>query len=352
MLVVAVYPTSLANTRLRAMQYADHLADADLSLELWSLIAERDVGAWFSADTKARIAILTRSLLRLPTLAAAVRRSSAVIVLREALPFGPPLVERLIARVRPLVWDIDDAVWEDYPSLFVSRLPRFLRKTGGKYERLCALAAEVWAGSAVLADWCRGHGGNVAVIPTVVAVPAIRKRHDNGRVVGWIGSPSTGVFVESILPAIAAIRPTPDVVVVGATIRTPPGMEVRQVPWSPENEEQALERLDVGLYPIDRSHPLANGKCGLKAILYMSRGIPPVVTPTATNAEIVRDGIDGLHAETADDWTADVTRLFEDHDLWERLAASAHNRARAEYSLERWGPVVARRLVSLIEEAR
>jgi glycosyltransferase involved in cell wall biosynthesis len=100
----------------------------------------------------------------------------------------------------------------------------------------------------------------------------------------------------------------------------------------------------VGLYPIDTAHPLAHGKCGLKAVLYMAQGVPPVVTPTASNADIVRDGVDGLFADTPADWTAAVGKLLDDPELWERLSVASHARALADFSVTHWAPWVAAEL--------
>jgi glycosyltransferase involved in cell wall biosynthesis len=129
----------------------------------------------------------------------------------------------------------------------------------------------------------------------------------------------------------------------------PAPLVARQLPWSADNERDALRAIRVGLYPIDRAHPMADGKCGLKAVLYMAHGIPPIVTPTPTNALIVRDGIDGLHADTAEQWVAAIERLLDDDELWSRCSLSAHARAKACYSTEVWGPQVAGLVRELVD---
>ena len=111
--------------------------------------------------------------------------------------------------------------------------------------------------------------------------------------------------------------------------------------WSLDEERRTLSKARVGLYPIDRTHPLADGKCGFKAVLYMSRGIPPVLTPTPANAAIVRDGVEGLHADDPDAWREAIQRLLDDDDLWERCSWAAYERARSNYSLDVWGPRIA-----------
>lgn len=340
-LVVSVYPVDMAAVRLRAAQYEPWMAAEGLSLRMWSCVAPRQGRRWYAMSPLARVGVLLEALVRLVGLAVQVRKARVVVVQREALPYGPAWVEALIARWRPVVWDVDDAIWEEYPSLYLRRIPSALRKTGRKYERLAAMATEVWAGSEPLARWCRRHARTVRVVPTVVDVPAQPARRQAERTVGWVGSPSTGPFLERILPALARVADPPRLVAVGAAPAVPHGLTATVVPWSPQAEQDALAAARVGVYPIDPAHPLADGKCGLKAILYMSRGIPPVVTPTETNAAIVRDDVEGLHAESDADWTAAVQRLLDDPALWERCSRAAHRRALADFSLQTWGPRVA-----------
>ena len=348
--VLAVHPQSVAATRLRAMQYRDALSAVGLRMELWSFLREQDLTAWYGNSQVRRVLVVLRALLRLPTAVGTILRASVVIVQREALPLGPPVIELLAAQLRPMVWDVDDAVWESYVSPTAGQVPRWLRATADKSRRICAAADQVWAGSEVLASWCLRHNDAVAVVPTVVAVPAALPTPPGDRVVGWVGSHSTGEFVSRIMPALADISPAPRTLIVGAEPQRPPGLDVVVQRWSPTAERDLLAATRVGVYPVDPGHPLAEGKCGLKAILFMAHGIPCVVTPTTTNARVVREGVDGLHARTSAEWTAAVQKLLDDHDLWTRCREAGHARAQADYSLDAWSPWVCARLLELVRQ--
>ena len=347
--VLAVFPTSAAATRLRALQYRDALATEGIALELWSFLREEDLAHWYGPSQLMRALVALKGLWRTLGALRLIRRATVVLVQREVMPLGPPLLEGLAARTRSLAWDVDDAVWQPYISPTAGRVPRWLRATGNKYQRICRMADEVWAGSEVLAEWCRRHNDNVCVIPTVVAVPDQRPERDTGRTAIWIGSHSTGPFLANILPALAASDVPPEVLVVGARVAALDGLDVRVREWSLATEEATLSSARIGLYPIDRAHPLAEGKCVFKAILYMSRGIPTVLTPTVTNARIVRDGIEGLHADEAAEWTLAVQRLLDDENLWEEMSKAAHRRALEDFSLRRWAPTVSGYMRSLVD---
>lgn len=340
-LALAVHPPALAATRLRVSQYRPFLAEQGLDLQLWTFLSERDLADWYGGSDLRRVLVVLRGLLRLPVAVGRILSSDVVLVQREALPAGPPLLERLAARLRPVAWDVDDAVWEQHRAMTAGRAPRWVRAPRGKYERLCARADLVLAGSELLAAWCRAHNTRVLVVPTVVPVPDEPPPGARDGVVAWVGSHSTGPFLADVLPAVARVRPLPRVEAVGARVGPVPGVDVVERTWSAATEEEVLSRARVGLYPVDRAHPLADGKCGFKAVLYMAHGVPVVVTPTPTNAAIVRDGVDGLHADTAEQWERAVSALLSDDELWESCRRSAHSRARDEYSLQRWGPVVA-----------
>jgi len=345
--VLAVHPERVASTRLRLLQYRALFSAAGVRLRCWSFLRERQLSDWFGTGQLRRILTLVQALLRLPSVVATVRGADVVVVQREALPLGPPVLEWWASRGRRLVWDVDDSVWESFDSPTAGHVPQWLRATAGKYRWLCRRADEVWAGSEVLAQWCRQHSDHVHVVPTVVPVPFECPPGNRGRSVGWVGSHSTGPFLTQVLPAVAKVEPQPDVLVVGAEVVTPGGLRAETSAWSQAREDSVLQRTRVGLYPVDRDHPLAEGKCGLKAILYMSHGIPSVVTPTTTNAAVVRDGVEGLHADTPEAWTSSVQKLLDEDGLWDRMSAAAHRRAREEYSIEVWAPRLAARLTDL-----
>lgn len=331
------------------MQYAPYFAEAGFSLQLWTFLRQHDLAGWYGPSPWRRLFVVLGALPRLAAGLWAIRSSDVVLVQREAVPFGPPLLEWFAARRVPLVWDVDDAVWQQHKALTAGSAPRWIRATGDKFGWLCRTATQVWAGSDLIAQWCRLRNLATFVVPTVVDVPEQPVTGSDSRVVGWIGSHSTGPFLEAVLPAITRIDDAPELVVVGATVAVPQGLRARQATWSPSSEQEALRAIRVGLYPIDRRHPMADGKCGLKAVLYMAHGVPCVVTPTPTNAAIVRDGIDGLYADTPQEWAAAVARLLNDDGLWQRCSRAAYERARSLYSTQVWGPVVAARACELVK---
>lgn len=345
-LLLAVYPPSQAGTRLRLEQHVPYLRAAGAAPTLWTLLDERSSRALFSGARRIQRAVVAgRCLMRLFALAGMLlrlRKGDVVVVHREALPVASTLVERWAARRAQLIWDVDDAVWEAHDGLFVRGILTAVRGGRRKYEGIAALADEVWAGSDHLASWCSQRAGTVWVLPTVVPLPKnLPSRRDRSGSV-WTGSPSTEPFVDAVLPHLPG-----HVTVLGGARRTQDGVSRRA--WSPIAEDSALRAARVGLYPVELTHPLAQGKAGLKAVLYLSYGLPCVVTPTSTLARLIRDGVDGLHASSDDEWRASVGRLLEDDELWDQMSAAARRRSH-DWSAAVWGPRVADRVLSLAKQ--
>jgi glycosyltransferase involved in cell wall biosynthesis len=71
-----------------------------------------------------------------------------------------------------------------------------------------------------------------------------------------------------------------------------------------------------------------------KVNISMSRGQPVVATPMAVEGMFVQSGRDVLVAETAEDFAAEVIRLYRDENLWNRVSAAGLENVRQYFSVE------------------
>ncbi|HWD08485.1 MAG TPA: glycosyltransferase family 1 protein, partial [Actinomycetota bacterium] len=107
------YPTGLApGQRYRIEQWLSLLAPGALDatiLPLFSPDAYRHLYEPGGIGRKGAqtAAALGRRLVQAVTAA----RADVAVIYREAFPFGPALLERLLERRVPLVFDFDDALW-------------------------------------------------------------------------------------------------------------------------------------------------------------------------------------------------------------------------------------------------
>ena len=72
-----------------------------------------------------------------------------------------------------------------------------------------------------------------------------------------------------------------------------------------------------------------------KVIDALAHGTPSVLTPIASEGTQLRDGLEVLIAETAQEWADAVTKLYTDQSLWEKMSAAAREFARLHYSFEK-----------------
>ena len=113
----------------------------------------------------------------------------------------------------------------------------------------------------------------------------------------------------------------------------PPGLDVEWRDWSLAREAEDFASLDVGLYPLPAGDAWAEGEAGLKAVQYMASGVPFVMSPAGSAAELGRPGSTHLLAEDAG-WEAALDRLLDVARLRARMGAAGREHAVAHHSVE------------------
>jgi glycosyltransferase involved in cell wall biosynthesis len=249
---------------------------------------------------------------------------------------------------RRLVYDFDDAVMYSAEGTLRCASRR-------RFEAMCQSADLVVPGNGYLQKLADDAGARTLLIPTCIDTdayhPRLRPRKGSSHrvIVGWTGSRSTNRYLDDLFPALARLAGRIELRILSDTES---GFDYdrlgdvphRFTPWSREVEIPFVAGFDVGLMPLT-DDPWTRGKCGFKALQYMGLGVAAVCSPVGVNREIVADGLNGLLAETPDEWHAALTRLIDDPPARERLAAAGRRTVEERYSLAAQGP----RLVAAIE---
>src|SRR4051794_30486495 len=216
----APLPVEAPATRLRLVQLQPALLRRGIDLTVRPFVDSASYSRLYDRGAWARTAAgLGRAAARRVPELWRSRRVDAVVVQREAMLFGPALLERAAASRTPLVLDLDDATYVSYDSPTYGRLGRWL-KWPGKTDRLIAYASTVTCGNQTVADYVSARGTPATVVPTVVDLDRWTPRPggDNGvPVIGWVGSHSTLPYLQAIAPALAQLATTHEfkVLVVG-----------------------------------------------------------------------------------------------------------------------------------------
>ncbi|RDU96035.1 glycosyltransferase family 4 protein [Trinickia dinghuensis] len=244
--------------------------------------------------------------------------------------FAPGLDDLAFVLKRPLVVDIDDAIWLYNPF------------GAGMIRRLVSRADAVFAGNQYLADWCRPFCRDIHVIPTAIDTERFRpvaapREHGDRFVVGWTGTAGNFRFLRNIEPPLAAfLRKNSDATFLVVADERPslpslPQEQLQFVRWTASIEHEILAGMDVGIMPIDDSD-LSRGKCSFKMLQYMAAGIPVVVSPYGMNAELLALDRIGVGAVSSDDWVDALQLLHGDQALRERLGAAGRAVAETDFS--------------------
>jgi glycosyltransferase involved in cell wall biosynthesis len=269
----------------------------------------------------------------------------AVIIQRRLLPSW--VLNRIRARVRHLLFDLDDAIYlrDSYHPRGLHD-PRRLRA----FTATVRAADVVVAGNGTLADTARRQGaGRVRVIPTCVdpaRYPLAATRGDGVTRLVWIGSSSTLKGLKQMAPLLEEVgRRNPNVrlKLICDSFLSFRHLTTDEVAWTEAGEAGEVAGSDIGIVwmPDD---DWSRGKCGLKALQYMAAGLPVIANPVGVHTEMVRHGENGFLATTADEWADAAAKLTADPMLRRRMGEAGRRRLERDYSVSAgaamWGQVL------------
>lgn len=323
-LALASYPVDAAATRFRLHQFVGLLADRGIELTIHPFLDSELFKHLYRRNSFPRTAVglVKSAFLRLADVVSA-RKADVILIQREAMMFGPPVIEWLTTRAlkRPMVLDLDDATYVSYTSPTYGGLGKAL-KWFRKTDDLIRWSAIVTCGNRSIAEYVSSKGAQARIIPTVVDTdvfrPAPAGKSGNPLVLGWIGTHSTFPYLESIFPVLSKLARHYEfrlkIVGSGRDSVAVTGVQLENITWNVEREVADFQSIDIGLYPIDASlySGWAAGKSGFKSIQYMAVGIPYVATPVGASAEIGEAGKTHFLAATNDEWYDKLEMLIGD----------------------------------------
>lgn len=349
-LVLPRYGRLGASSRLRFLQYLPSLESHGFAFTVSPLFDDTALDARYQRGSYSLSALL-RCYLRRVSVLLSRHRFDLLWIEKEALPWWPWWIERLILSGVPYVLDFDDAIFHNYD---LNPRPWVRRLFATRIDRLMARAGLVVAGNDYLAGRAHAAGApRVEIVPTVIdlerypGLPAQRPTDATARVV-WIGSPSTEHYLQALTgPLQKLARESRFVlrIIGGGGALQLPGVEVEHVAWTESTEVECIAQCDIGIMPLLDS-PWEQGKCGYKLIQYMACGLPVVASPIGANVDIVEDGKNGFFAVEPEDWVAHLASLLSDDDLRQRMGAVGRRRVDAGFCLQ----VQHARLAALLHE--
>jgi glycosyltransferase involved in cell wall biosynthesis len=351
-LFVTPYPIEGPSSRYRVWQYLPYLEKAGLHCRVSSLLNSQAFSIFYKkGHLLSKILILIKGFFKRLFLLPIVSTYDVVFIQKEAFPFGLPFFEKLIKLFnKNVIFDFDDAIYLPQTSEG-NRIFQFL-KSPNKARKVILSSKLTFAGNRILADYAKQFNANVEIVPTTINtdfyVPKENSKIEGPVVIGWIGSQTTAPYLLEVEEPLNSIKErfsdkVKIVIIGGGTFRFQK-LEAEYKPWKMKDELVELQNFDIGIMPLP-DDDWTRGKCGFKALLYMSVGIPAVCSAVGVNREIISHEKNGFLIERETDWESVYARLIEDDELRKRTGKLARERIVDHYSLELW----ADKLIQLIK---
>lgn len=246
-----------------------------------------------------------------------------------------------------IIFDLTDALW----------LPHH-RDTGWKdLEMILAIADGVFCDNEHVAEYGRKYNPNVRVIHACTQVEqfaaarADHRRREDGKIrLGWVGTHGTLSAIGKIAPALAALcrrHPEVELRLLCLNYQQAQCPDLSGIPHSicTHYDEatmiQEILDMDIGLFPPPFGLDDFAIRGPLKALLYMSGGIPVVAQRGGDCATLIENGVNGMLADTQEEWEGQLELLLASAERRQamgeagyRLVAQRNSLAAVSASLE------------------
>ncbi|MCZ2444543.1 MAG: glycosyltransferase [Flavobacteriales bacterium] len=269
-----------------------------------------------------------------------VCRYHYVFVHREFSPIGFPLTLWIITKLfkKKIIYDFDDAIW--IPNVSDNnRWFRFL-KTNDNTEWLIRWSYRVSCGNHYLKNYASQYNQHIYYIPTTLDMEHHHNReralNKNEFILGWTGTHSTIRYLQFLIPIIQKIEKKYTHFRFYVISDQPVNWSLESliyIPWSKSTEIDDLLKFSIGVMPLEHD-PWSEGKCGFKALQYLSLGIPALVSPVGVNTHIIQQGVNGFLCQTPDEWEQCIEQLINNVDLLEQISRNTRKSMELEFSTQ------------------
>jgi len=334
-------PNRSPSQRFRMEQFFPYLEERGFECDYsWFINEEDDQVFYSSGHWFKKFGVLMKAIrVRLRDV---MRRNKydVIFIQREAFMTGSVFFEKQLSRVKgKMIFDFDDAIWLEDTSSH-NQLMKWLKRPQ-KTNELIAMADEVIAGNTFLADYAKKFNSNVTIIPTTVDTerfkPMSRKKQIETVIIGWTGTHTTLKHFRMAIPALKKLKERCgekiEIHIICDEKFDVEGLSLICKEWSLQSELNDLMEFDIGIMPLPDDE-WSKGKCGFKAIQYMSLEIPSVISPVGMNKEIIHHGVNGFFASSDDEWLDILVKLVESDELREKLGKEGRQTVIEKFSLQ------------------
>ena len=324
--------------RYRFEQYFDYFRKHNIECDLANIISEEDDRIMYQSKNYFKKALVALNAYKTRYLnLKEIDKYNLVVIYREAIPTRSVFFEKMISKKNvPIILDFDDAIWIKDVSQVNKNLSWF--KNEKKIEKILPLCAHVTCGNKYLYDYAIKFNNNVSIIPSTVDtahyIPNKRKNGNSVRI-GWVGSHTTIKHFEKVLNVFKKLKDryenSIEFIVIGDENYVNSQLDIKVLKWDNSKEVELFNSFDIGVMPLP-DNEWTKGKCGMKGLLYMSVGVPAVISAVGMNKEIINHGVDGFLADGENQWYEVLSKLIDDSELRIKIGAKGREKVIKKYS--------------------
>ena len=342
-LIICPYPKdSAAGQRLKYEQYLKDWENLGYTIKisnfmdnyLWKILYKK--GNFFK-----KIYGIFRGYIRRLKDIFSLGKYDIVYIFMWVTPFGTTFFERLFVLMsKKIIFDLEDNVLlkntarnKNSPNPL-----SFLLKNPNKQLFLVAKSNYVITSSPALEEICKKINiySNAIYITSSVNTEKFRPKSFNENkkcVIGWTGTFSSKEYIESIEDILQELAKKVDfqLHIIGNFDYKLDNVDLKVSEWNLKEEVKQMQTFDIGIYPLP-NNDWVDGKSGLKAIQYLSFGIPTVATNVGNTPNVINHGEEGLLVKTKKEWVSALKKLITDKELRRQMGKKARIKAEEKYS--------------------
>jgi glycosyltransferase involved in cell wall biosynthesis len=236
-----------------------------------------------------------------------------------------------------IIFDLTDALWR----------PNF-RIDWWNLEEILTISDAIFSENEYVCAYARQYNSHVFNLPACTQTEkfdlfrnqSIQKDPDRIKA-GWIGTESTAKALYTIIKPLRRLQakyPNLDLRVVGASEqKLKPLNGIRYTVREQYLEDDMIREtlsMDIGLFPAPGDLDDYRLRGPLKALIYMSAGIPVVCLDAGEPARLIKDGENGMLVRTERDWEEKIGMLVQNHALRLDMGKRAYETVQQRHSLD------------------
>ncbi len=342
-LFLSPYPQDVApSQRLKYEQYYDSLEKEGyeisihpfISDDFWKIIYQK--GYILQKVFYTFLGYLKRTIVLF-----SIRKYDVVYVHLWITPLGIPFFEFITCILaKKVVYDIDDMVFLGHSS----SANRFFQVLKGKYKMIFLMkkAYHVITCTPTLDEYVRKYNQKTTDISSTINTELYKPKENftlpETITLGWSGSHSTSKYLMLLEPVFEILLKEKinfNVLVIGDKDFKfkNENIPLNAIPWQLETEVEDLKKIDIGLYPLPNEKWVL-GKSGLKALQYMSLGIPTVAQAIGANFRIIKNNENGFLVNEILEWVEVIKLLIHNSNLREKISKNSIKTVEEHYSIK------------------